>query len=178
MDRTHRTTILAGLAVATSVALGACSSAATPAASPSPVTSPSPAASASPAASPSTAGTSPSPAASGPLMVASGMFHGVDGTASGTATLEHLADGSFAVVFEDFSTSSADGLHVVLVAATDVTKSSDVDPSAIVDLGPLTGTSGMQDYAVPSSADAMGLHTVVIWDEGMTHAVAAAPLGS
>jgi hypothetical protein len=34
----------------------------------------------------------------------------------------------------------------------------------------------MQDYPLPSSADAMGFHTVVVWDTEMKHAIAAAPL--
>jgi len=62
------------------------------------------------------------------------------------------------------------------VTNKDVTKDGDVDKTAIVDLGPLTGTTGMQDFVVPSSADAMTYHTVVLWDTEMTHAIAAAPL--
>ena len=92
--------------------------------------------------------------------------------------LEHLADGSFAVVFEDFSTAGIDHTSVVLVSNADVKATTDVDQSAIVDLGPLKATSGMQDYPVPAemSADAMGYHTVVLWDTTMLHALAAAPL--
>ena len=52
----------------------------------------------------------------------------------------------------------------------------DVDKATLVDLGPLTGTSGMQDFKVPATADAMTFHTVVLWDTGMAHAIAAAPL--
>jgi hypothetical protein len=105
-----------------------------------------------------------------------GMFHDVDGTASGSAAMKVLADGSYVVVFEDFAIDSAAHTNVVLVPAEDVTASSDVDMAAYVDLGPLKGTSGMQDYPLPSTADAMGLHTVVLWDTEMMHAVAAAPL--
>jgi hypothetical protein len=105
-----------------------------------------------------------------------GSFHDVDGTASGTAALKHLEDGTYAVVFEDFGIDSAAHTNVVLVPADDVTDSTDVDMQTYVDLGALKGTSGMQDYPLPSSADAMGLHTVVLWDTEMMHAVAAAPL--
>lgn len=105
-----------------------------------------------------------------------GSFHPVDGTASGTAALEHLADGSFAVVFEDFSIDSIAHTDVILLPVKDVTKDIDVDKTAIVDLGPLKATKGMQDFPVPSGADAMGLHTVVLWDTEMAHAIAAAPL--
>jgi hypothetical protein len=105
-----------------------------------------------------------------------GTFHDVDGTASGTAALKHLADDSFAVVFEDFSIASDAHTNVVLVPAEDVTATADVDQATLLDLGPLKGTSGMQDYPLPSSADAMGFHTVVVWDTEMKHAIAAAPL--
>ncbi len=117
---------------------------------------------------------SPSPA--GPITVAMGTFHDVDGTASGTAALVHLANGSFEIVFEGFSIASIAHTDVVLLPVKDVTKDGDVDNSAILDLGPLKATSGMQDFPVPSSADAMGFHTVVLWDTEMAHAIAAAPL--
>ena len=111
-------------------------------------------------------------------MVAMGTFHRVDADASGTVAFEHLADGSFAVVFEDFKIDSSQHTNVILVANADVTKDADIDQTKIVDLGPLTGTAGMQDYKVPAAmtAGAMGYHTVVLWDTAMKHAIAAAPL--
>jgi hypothetical protein len=120
----------------------------------------------------------PSPAASAPATVATGTFHKADGEASGTVALKHLADGSFAVVFDDFAIGSAEHTNVILVANADVKTTTDVDPTKLVDLGPLTGTSGMQDYKVPAdmAAGAMGYHTVVLWDTAMKHAIAAAPL--
>jgi hypothetical protein len=157
----HRLTARAiGPIVAAALVLSACSGGA---ASPAP-------ASQAPAASASAAGQA------SPETVGMGTFHDVDGTASGTAALKHLADDSFAVVFEDFSIASDAHTNVVLVPAEDVTATADVDPAAILDLGPLKGTSGMQDYPLPSSADAMGFHTVVLWDTEMEHAIAAAPL--
>ena len=119
-----------------------------------------------------------SPTESGPTTVATGTFHRVDADASGSVALEHLADGSFAIVFEEFNIDSAAHTNVMLVPNADVTQDGDVDKSKIVDLGPLTGTSGMQDYRVPAAmaANAMSYHTVVLWDTEMTHAIAAAPL--
>lgn len=117
---------------------------------------------------------SPSPSVAAP--VSKGTFHKVDGSATGTVALFHNADGTFTITFEDFSIASAAGTDVVLVTNKDVTKDGDVDKTTLVDLGPLTGTSGMQDFKVPASADAMTFHTVVLWDTAMAHAVAAAPL--
>ena len=88
----------------------------------------------------------------------------------------HRPDGSFVVTFEDFSIAGASNIDVILVTNKDVTSDSDIDKTAIVDLGPLKGTSGMQDFAVADAADAMSLHTVVLWDTQMAHAIAAAPL--
>ena len=109
---------------------------------------------------------------------ASGMFHKVDGEAKGAVTLMHLPDGSFEIVFEDFTTPGKDHTNVILVSNVDVMKTTDIDQKAIVDLGPLKGTTGMQDYPIPSamSANAMGYHSVVLWDTTMLHAIAAAPL--
>jgi Electron transfer DM13 len=126
---------------------------------------------------PTTAPTSPpSAAASAVAPVSSGTFHGVDGTATGSVALFHKPDGSFVVTFEDLSIASNAHTNVIFVMNKDVTADGDVDKTAFVDLGPLTGTTGMQDYVVPASADAMTFHTVVLWDTEMAHAIAAAPL--
>ncbi len=109
-------------------------------------------------------------------MVSEGQFHAVDGRASGSAALFHQANGTFTITFENFSIASLANTHVILVPNKDVLADTDIDKSAIVDLGPLKGTAGMQDFEVPASADAMTLHTVVLWDPEMAHAIAAAPL--
>jgi hypothetical protein len=126
-----------------------------------------------------TAEPSPAPASSAAAAtVAMGGFHGVDGQASGSAALKHLPDGSFEVVFEDFSTAGTDHTSVILVSNADVAATTDVDRQAILDLGPLKAASGMQEYLIPAemASNAMGYHTVVIWDTTMLHALAAAPL--
>ena len=125
---------------------------------------------------------SPAPAAASPAATAqtaaSGTFHKVDGEATGNVTLMHLPDGSFEIVFDDFATPGKDHTNVILVSNVDVAKTTDVDQKAILDLGPLKSTTGMQEYVIPSamSANAMGYHSVVLWDTTMLHAVAAAPL--
>ena len=163
---------LGSLGLSAVVVLAACSGAATsapPSANPSAMAEhsamPSESAMAAHSASPSVA-----------APVSTGMFHAVDGSAKGTVALFHKPDGTFAITFEDFSIASNAHTDVILVTNKDVTKDADIDKTAIVDLGPLKGTSGMQDFAVPASADAMTFHTVVLWDTAMTHAIAAAPL--
>jgi hypothetical protein len=172
---------LAAAAFAVAFAAAACSSAAaTPSPSPAMVESPSPAMMEhSPSPSPAMMEHSPSPSpamASHPAPVSMGTFHAVDGTATGTAALFHQPDGTFVVTFEGFSIASAAHTDVILVPNKDVKSDGDITKASIVDLGPLKGTSGMQDFAVPASASAMTYHAVVLWDTQMSHAIAAAPL--
>lgn len=147
------------------VALAACTQGA--ATTTTPTTRPTAAAQASSGAQPTTA------------LMGAGTFHDVDGTASGQAQLVVLPSGAYEVVLEEFKTASVAHTNVVLVANADVTRSSDVDPSKILDLGPLKATEGMQDYPIPAemASSVMGsYHAVVLWDTAMAHAVAAAPL--
>ena len=111
--------------------------------------------------------------------MATGQFHDVDGAASGTAKIVVMPSGAYRVVFDDFETASKEHTNVVLVSNDDVTATGDVDKAALLDLGPLTSTSGMQEYAIPTdmaSGVMEGYHAVVLWDTEMAHAVAAAPL--
>jgi hypothetical protein len=112
-------------------------------------------------------------------LMGAGAFHNVDGVASGQVQLIVTPAGAYEVVLEQFKIASIEHINVVLVANTDVSASSDVDPSKLLDLGPLKATEGMQDFPIP--ADMAGsvmdsYHTVVIWDTEMTHVIAAAPL--
>ena len=124
------------LVVLSIAVLAACSSGAStsPAASPSPLSAPSVAASASASGPAASSPAASSPAASGPTTVAMGSFHRVDADASGTVALEHLADGSFAVVFEEFTVATAEHTNVILVSNTDVTTDADIDQTKIVGL--------------------------------------------
>lgn len=160
---------LGAIALVAGIVLAACSSAAA-----SPTPAPSAVAGASAMAS-HAAMASESAGAMTPVSI--GTFHAVDGTAAGTAAVVHLADGSFEVSLEDFSVPSAAHTDVILVTNQDVKKTTDIDQKAILDLGPLKAPSGMQEFPLPASAaaNAMGFHTVVLWDTQMLHAVAAAP---
>ena len=131
------------------------------------------------ASSPTTTPTSAPPSTAEMTIALKGDFHAVDGEASGVAELVQLADGSYEIVFETFSIAATENLKVYLVTNEDVTASTDVDTDMVIDLGDLIGTSGMQVYPFPPemNADVMTYQTVVIWDEPMGHAIAAAPLG-
>lgn len=157
MDRTRWT--LSALAVV-SLLVAACGAGASPSpASPSPTAA-------------------PTPSAGQMQVMATGDFEDIDGTASGTAKVVVEADGSYALVLEDFSIDSAAHTSVLLVAGA-IDMSDQVDPAAALDLGPLAGTTGMQSYPIPEdmAAGVMDEYdAVVIWDTEMTHAIAAAAL--
>jgi hypothetical protein len=112
-------------------------------------------------------------------VMGTGMFHNVDGTATGEAQLVVKPDGGYEVVLEGFKIASIAHTNIVLVSNRDVTASGDIDKSKLLDLGPLKATEGMQDFPIPADMAATvmeGYHAVVIWDTEMAHAVAAAPL--
>ena len=119
------------------------------------------------------------PSAATTQVMGKGMFHDVDGTATGEAQLVVKPDGTYEVVLESFKIDSIAHTNVVLVSNTDVTATGDIDKSKLLDLGPLKSIEGMQDFPIPAAMAAIvmqGYHTVVIWDTEMAHAVAAAPL--
>ena len=155
-DRLPSTRLAAGLLLTLVVTTAACTGAASPVPSPA-----------------------PSAAGDGMNIVAKGDFHRVDGEATGVGEIVTLADGSYEVILDQFSIGSNAHTNVILVSNADVTRTTDVDPSRMLDLGALKATSGMQTYPIPSEMAAQvmeGYHTVVIWDAEMAHAIAAAPL--
>ncbi len=132
-----------------------------------------------PTAGPTTAAqqtTAPQPTTA---LMGAGTFHNVDGIASGQAQLIVLPTGAYEVTLEGFKISSIQHVDLVLVANANVTKSSDVDRSKLLDLGPLKATEGMRDFPIPADMAGSvmeGYHTVVLWDTEMAHAIAAAAL--
>lgn len=85
-----------------------------------------------------------------------GTFEGREHDTSGTAHVLVGADGERFVRFESFETSNGPDLRVFLAP-----DESGVDGA--VDLGPLQGNIGDQNYAVPAGTDLSGLDTVLVW---------------
>jgi hypothetical protein len=120
-----------------------------------------------------------SPSAATTQVMGKGTFHDVDGTATGEAQLVVKPDGTYELVLESFKVGSIAHTNLVLVSNADVTATGDIDKSKLLDLGPLKGTEGMQDFVIPAamaSSVMEGYHSAVIWDTEMAHAIAAAPL--
>lgn len=159
-----RASLIGGLAVP-AILLSGCSQAGGATPSPSPAVS---------AGSPSTAASTATT-----QIMGTGMFHDVDGTATGEAQLLVKPDGGYEVVLENFKIAAIEHTNLVLVSNTDVTATADIDKAKLLDLGPLKATEGMQDFPIPAdmaSTVMEGYHTVVLWDTEMAHAIAAAPL--
>jgi Electron transfer DM13 len=122
------------------------------------------------AASPTTATTQ---------VMGKGTFHDVDGSATGEAQLVVKPDGAYELVLESFKIGSIDHTNLVLVSNTDVMATGDIDKTKLLDLGPLQGPEGMQDFVIPAAMASSvmdGYHSAVIWDTEMAHAIAAATL--
>lgn len=104
------------------------------------------------------------PQMSDPRVIGQGNFNQIDiihgGT--GTATLYELPDGSRVLRFENFRVTNGPELHVILTRNDNPLTPEDVGTDYI-DLGPLKGNVGNQNYNVPSEIDFSQYQAVVIY---------------
>jgi hypothetical protein len=115
-----------------------------------------------PSASEQTAEPEPS-TGEGPASLNTANFVGADGfhQGSGTATLYQLEDGSRLLRFEDFMVTNGPQLHVLL--ATNPAPTSREELGEYIDLGPLKGNIGDQNYQLPTDLDLESYRSVVIY---------------
>lgn len=99
----------------------------------------------------------------GPIALAAGTFRDADDShhGSGTATFYELDDGSRVLRFEDFEVTNGPDLRVILVPHGDPQAADDVE--GYLELGPLKGNVGNQNYAIPADIDLGGYGSVVIY---------------
>ncbi|HUN05570.1 MAG TPA: DM13 domain-containing protein [Aggregatilineales bacterium] len=104
------------------------------------------------------------PQMSDPRVIGQGNFNQIDiihgGT--GTAMLYELPDGSRVLRFENFRVTNGPELHVILTRNDNPLTPEDVGTDYI-DLGPLKGNVGNQNYNVPSEIDFSQYQAVVIY---------------
>jgi Electron transfer DM13 len=115
--------------------------------------------------------------ASGPQVLLEGRFISLEHSTRGRAVILETADGRRFLRFEGFETSNGPDLLVYLSAK---------DPSGpddwygydrdFVDLGPLKGNVGSQNYELPRNVDLDRYSTAVVWCRRFTVGFAAAPL--
>jgi len=110
-----------------------------------------------------------------PVLEASGAFTPGTKSASGTAGVYRLADGSRVLRLEDFETSNGPDVFVVLSTAPAGAPSGEV-AGTYVSLGSMKGNVGNQNYEIPADVDISAFSSVVIWCERFTESFGSAPL--
>ncbi|OWY59959.1 hypothetical protein B7486_71770 [cyanobacterium TDX16] len=111
-------------------------------------------------------------APAGPVRLTTGTFQGLDDhAASGTVSLVEQPDGSQVVLFEDFEVERGPDYLVYLVPGDAA-----FDASAGVEIAPLQGNVGDQQYAVPDELVGEQPLTVLIWCRAFDVNIAGASL--
>ena len=116
------------------------------------------------------------PLPAGPVDLATGTFVSREHETVGTARVVRLPDGQVIVRLEGFETSNGPALYVYL-SQNPATGEEAAFDEEFVDLGPLKGNVGDQNYVVPEGVDATGYASVVIWCDRFDAAFGAADLG-
>ncbi|MER8038968.1 DM13 domain-containing protein [Streptomyces hydrogenans] len=135
-----------------------------------------------PVAPPETQGTgavASSPAPAGPVTVARGVFLSHEHATTGTAKVVRLPDGTHTLRLEGLDTSNGPDLHVLLSEAPVKEGRAGwyvFDDGRHVDLAPLKGNKGDQNYALPADVDWSAYTSVSIWCDRFDVSFGAAAL--
>jgi electron transfer DM13 len=116
--------------------------------------------------------------ASATKAIATGHFHDVAHKGMGDASVLQLADGKRVLRFTNFETSNGPDVRVYLVAAEDAKDSETVKKAGFVEVGPLKGNIGDQNYELPSDLDLAKYRAVTIWCKRFSVNFATAPLSA
>jgi hypothetical protein len=104
-----------------------------------------------------------SAASSMPVMLTMGRFHDVAHSGMGLATIYQTADGKRTLRLTDFETSNGPQLHLYLVAAADAKDDATVKKAGFIDLGPLKGNKGDQNYEIAGDVDLSKYAAITVW---------------
>lgn len=110
-----------------------------------------------------------------PVDLASGEFVSLDHATRATARVLGLGDGRRFVRLEGFGTDNGPDLYVYLSTNPAGGPESGFD-HGFVDLGPLQGNIGDQNYEIPAEVDPTGYASVVVWCDRFDSAFGAADL--
>jgi hypothetical protein len=97
-----------------------------------------------------------------PVELATGTFISREHETTGTARILRLADDQTILRLEGFETSNGPALFVYLSQNTAQGEDGAFDDDYI-DLGPLKGNIGDQNYLIPAEIDPLGFTSVVVW---------------
>lgn len=111
-----------------------------------------------------------------PTAVSSGSFHSVAHNTKGNATIYQSTDDKRTLRLTNFETSNGPDVQVYLVANTDAKDNDTVTKSGFLQLGPLKGNIGDQNYDVSSDVDLTRYRAVTIWCRRFGVNFATAPL--
>jgi hypothetical protein len=111
-----------------------------------------------------------------PTTLATGMFHTNAHDTKGTATVFDLGAGHRVLRLTNFATSNGPDVRIYLVAAADVQDNATVTTAGFVELGPLKGNIGDQNYEIPATVDLASYRTVTIWCKRFSVNFGSAPL--
>jgi hypothetical protein len=113
------------------------------------------------------------------VIEAEGAFISHEHSTSGTARVITLPDGSRILRLADLDTDNGPDLKVWLAAAPVIEGTEGwyvFDDDEYVDLGPLKGNKGNQNYAIPADVDISDLSSVTIWCDRFSVSFGAAEL--
>jgi hypothetical protein len=110
-----------------------------------------------------------------PVELAAGSFVSREHETVGTARVLQLPDGQVIVRFEGFETSNGPVL-VVWLSQNTADGPDDGFDDDYIDLGPLKGNIGDQNYVVPPEIDATAFTSVVVWCDRFDVSFGAADL--
>lgn len=113
-----------------------------------------------------------------PVALEEGRFRGVAHEATGKATIYRLPDGRRVLRLTEFMTSNGPDTRLYLVAAPDAADNATVTAAGFVDLGPVKGNIGDQNYDVPTDLDLERYRAVTVWCRRFSVNFATAPLGA
>jgi Electron transfer DM13 len=101
-----------------------------------------------------------------------GLLEGKAHQTSGRATIYKTADGKEYLRLTDFSTSNGPDVHVLLARSDDENLKQEIVKGQLdsIELGPLKGNQGDQNYDLPASSDLQEYDAAVIYCERF-HAV-------
>ena len=102
-------------------------------------------------------------AAAEPKQLAAGSFHDGAHETKGQAGVYQLADGKRVLRLTDFQTSNGPDVRVYLVAADDAKDNDTVKNAGFIEISPLKGNVGDQNYDLPAEADLSKYRAVTIW---------------
>ncbi len=126
-------------------------------------------------AEPTDDGGAGTPAPTEPVELASGTFISREHETTGTARILRLPDGQQILRLEGFETSNGPALFVYL-SQNPADGEDGVFDDDYLDLGPLKGNIGDQNYVIPAEVDPLGYASVVVWCDRFSVSFGAADI--